>query len=370
MRMKSVSFIAFLLTASSWGCAPNQEPPKETQPQKPNIILFIGDGAGLSQLSTLWYFGNSSPSYARFSYIGLSKTNSSSHKITDSGAGATAIAIGEKSYNNSIGVGPDSLPRETILERLSNLGYHTGVVATSSITHATPASFYAHVKHRNMHDDIAQQLVQAPVNFFAGGGTKFFVRRADGKNQLQALVDAGYQMDTTSIDQALSGNKIGYLLAHDGLPKMSEGRGDFLPKATKKAIDHLESLGGPYFLIVEGSQIDWGGHANDMPWIIDEMADLDLAVGVALDHAAGKPNTLVLATADHETGGFALSPRVVQAFGGTTQDDYDHLEPGFTTGGHTAAHVPVFASGFGAQTFAGTYENNLLYHKMVALLGM
>lgn len=341
------------------------EPKPPEKVNAPNIILIIGDGTGLTQLSTLWYYGEGKPNYERFKVVGLTKTNSSSHQITDSGAGATAFSIGEKTYNGAIGVDKDSVAKTSITEILSEKGYASGLVATSSITHATPASFYAHVKSRHDAYEIASQLVTSDIDFFAGGGTGYFARRPDEQNLISQLQENGFAIDTNSIDSNLNSDKLGYLLANDGLPTIKDGRGDFLAKATDRAIEFLDAKDAPFFLMIEGSQVDWGGHANDTEYIITEAADLDKAVGIALDYASKHENTLVVALADHETGGFALSPVQVNGFGGVIKDDYNKVEGKFTTGGHTCAHIPVFAFGPKAELFAGIYENNLVFNKLL-----
>lgn len=366
--MKYIAFISlmlFFLVACDQKAPPVKE---EAVPQ--NVILFIGDGTGLSQLSTLWYYYDEKPNYERFEQIGLSKTNSASHKITDSGAGATAFSIGEKTYNGAIGVDKDSVAKETIFELLSKQGYNTGVVVTSSITHATPASFYAHVKNRNDHEAIAQQLADSEIDFFAGGGTKFFTRRADGQDLLGKMIEKGFAIDTNTISEVLSGEKQGYLLASNAMPTIKDGRGDFLAKATSKAIDHLSANGKPFILMVEGSQIDWGGHNNDGEYIHTELKDFDDAIGIGLDFAQKDGHTTVIALADHETGGFAMSPTPMEGFGGVVSNNYDKLKFKFTTDGHTCSHIPVFAYGYGANLFAGIYENNTVYDKLMKVLSL
>ncbi|MFY0672266.1 MAG: alkaline phosphatase [Bacteroidia bacterium] len=375
-KIAVLALIAFVFTACD-----NKQKPKNKGVQNnltveelkrerlPNIILVIGDGTGLSQISSLWYQDEEyDPNYGRFEYVGLCKTNSSSHKITDSGAGATAFAIGEKSYNGSIGVGSDSLTRKNIVEILSEKGYNTGVISTLSITHATPASFYAHIKNRRLAFEIADALSTSEIDFFAGGGTKYFANRNDDRNLIDEMTKAGFAIDTNSIDTKLEAEKIGYLLAADGMPRILDGRGDFLNKATTKAIEFLSRDDEPFFLMVEGSQVDWGGHANDMEYIVTELVDLDQTIGTILDFCEEDEETLVVALADHETGGFALSPKVVNGFGGTKSDDYNAIVQGFTTGGHTAAHIPVFSAGYGARNFTGIYENNLVFDKILRVV--
>ena len=159
--------------------------------------------------------------------------------------------------------------------------------------------------------------------------------------------------------------KYGYLLAADGMPRMQDGRGDFLPKATRMALDHLSQDEDGFFLMVEGSQIDWGGHANDADYVIQETLDFDKTIGEALDFAKKDKNTSVIVTADHETGGLSLSAATI--FG---QGDYGKIAPSFSTGNHSATLVPVFAYGPGAENFMGIYNNYEIFDKMVEALQM
>jgi alkaline phosphatase len=327
-----------------------------------NIILLIGDGMGLAQVSSSFYFNSNKSNFLRFNEIGLHQNTPVGAKITDSAAGATAFSAGVKTYNGAIGVDKDTQSVETILEILSQQGRSTGVISTSSITHATPASFYAHVPFRKMEEEIALALTTSDVDFIAGGGHQFFAKRKDKQNLLEGLKNKGFQVDTTSLSNRKLDidNKYAFLLADNAMPKMEDGRGDFLPKATKAALNYLEQDPTGFFLMVEGSQIDWGGHANDANYIIEEMKDFDKTIGIALDFAKKDGNTLVVVTADHETGGFALSSAKVRR-----QDDYRGLAPTFSTGGHTAALIPVFAYGPGASRFKGIYQNNEIFDKLL-----
>ncbi len=340
------------------------------QPDNPpkNVILLIGDGMGLAQVSTAFYYQNKPSNFERFPVTGLIKTSSSSDKITDSAAGATAFSAGVSTYNGAIGVDPNERPVPTLIEILSEEGLSTGLVATSSITHATPASFYAHVASRNSQDDIAQQLLTSEIDFFAGGGTDFFVNREDKVNYYDSAAAYGFTIDTTKLsaagDQPLD-QRYGYLLAPDGMPQMLDNRGSFLPDATHQAINYLSQNDDGFFLMVEGSQIDWGGHANDAQYIVTEVLDFDQTLGVALDFAEKDGNTLVVVTADHETGGFALSASGQKSGSGS---DYDELNGTFSTGGHTATLIPVFAYGPGAEAFGGIYRNTEIFHKIMKVM--
>lgn len=323
-----------------------------------NIILMIGDGMGLSQVSAAIYYKNGKPNFERFSTIGLSKTSSASDLITDSAAGATVFSTGVKTYNGAIGVNQDTLAVPTIVEQLSTRGLATGIVATSSIQHATPASFYAHVKSRRMYEEITEFAPNSGVNFFAGGGLKFFNQRKDGKDLLAEMEAKGYKVITDQLPQQPSESNELILLAEDGMPKMGQGRGDFLPNATKLAMEKLSKKEKGFFLMVEGSQIDWGGHDNDADYLIEALLDFDKTLGVALDFAKQNGETLVIVTADHETGGFTLA---------SDGSDYNKIKPTFSTTGHSGTMVPVFAEGPGAFLFNGIYESTEIYHKMMAL---
>ncbi len=361
--MKKSSNLVFLLIISilliSCNCKKEAEITSDltiselTKPK--NIILLIGDGMGLSQVSAVQFYNENPTNFERFSVIGLSKTSSSSDVITDSAASATAFASGIKTYNGAVGMTPDTLAIETIIEQISPKGISTGLISTSSITHATPACFYAHVKNRRMEEDIAHFLVNSEVDFFAGGGLKFFNDREDGNDLLKLLKENNFKVHTRELPTHTSKKKQAILLSKKGMPKMVEGRGDFLPEATQLALDYLSKNKEGFFLMIEGSQIDWGGHANDADYLITELLDFDKTLGVALDFAKQDGETLVIVTADHETGGFTLA---------SDNGDYNKIKPVFSTGGHSATMVPVFAEGPGSEKFGGIYENTSIYEKI------
>ncbi len=341
--------------------------PSTAVKKAPNIILLIGDGMGHSQLSSALYYGDREPNYLRFPIVGLSRTSSSSHKITDSAAGATAFSCGVKTYNNAIGMGPDSTALTTIVENLKEQNWQSGLISTSSITHATPASFYGHVKLRSEEFTLAEQLVSSKVDFFAGGGKRFFYKRLDDKDLNPLIADNNLVIDTIALQakEWQEGERYGYLLADGGMPSRLEGRGDFLKNATQLALDYFSGQDSPFFLMVEGSQIDWGGHANDGNYLVGEMLDFDEAIGAALDFAEKDGNTLVVVTADHECGAFALkSTRKKVPFRGEVSD-YDSLSFSFGTDGHTGAMVPVLAFGPHQELFSGIYQNNEIHQKML-----
>ncbi len=337
-----------------------------------NIILLIGDGMGLSQISSSFYFNDKLPNFARFKTIGLSNVIAANSKITDSAAGATSFACGIKTFNGAIGVNMSKKPVENIVELLSKENYQTGLIATSSITHATPASFYAHVVSRDCEEEIAAQMATSSIDFFASGGLKFFQNRKDGKNMLDLLEDNGFAIHTDVIDQKIDrGKRHAFLLGQEEMPKMIEGRGNFLEKSTQKALSYFEDNSTPFFLMVEGSQIDWAGHDNDANYLITELLDFDEMVGSVLDYAEKEANTLVIVTADHETGGFTLSGKVTgQNFEGEDEHDYNVIFPTFSTNGHSAALIPVLAFGPHESLFSGFYQNTDIYHKIREALAL
>ena len=335
-----------------------------------NVILLISDGTGLSQISSAFFFKEDVPNYERFKHVGLIKTSSSRQKITDSAAGATAFACGVKTYNGAIGVADDSTTVENLVEIISPRGIKSGVIATSSITHATPASFYAHTVSRALHEEIADGLAQSDIDFFAGGGLQFFNQREDGRNLLDELRTKNFKIDTTALNDFATihaNEKLAYLLAANQMDPVSEGRGNFLTKATDLGIQFLSKDESNFFLMVEGSQIDWGGHENDGPYLVSELIDFDDAIGRALDYAEQDGNTLVVVTSDHETGGFTLSSKAKVRADGTAYSDYNDLDMTFSTGGHSATLIPVFAYGPGAEEFGGVYENTEIFDKILKL---
>lgn len=364
MKLMKITLVALLLVFVS--CKSKEVTPKEKAPK--NVILLIGDGTGITQVSTAFYFKESEPNYARFKNIGLINTSSASHNITDSAAGATAFACGEKTYNGAIGVSVDSTAIENIVEVVSLKNIKSGLVATSSITHATPASFYAHALKRSMANDIAVDLVASNVDFFAAGGLKYFTNRKDERNLLNELEVKNFVIDTVSLGDYASiqnAEKAGFLLADDGMPKMSEDRGAFLENATELGIEFLNKDNASFFMMVEGSQIDWGGHANDGNYVITELLDFDDAIGKALDFAEKDGNTLVIVTGDHETGGLSLSSKQRVNEHGEKYSDYNEIDLTFSTNGHSTTLIPVFAYGPGSEEFMGIYENTDIYKKIL-----
>jgi alkaline phosphatase len=361
MKYLLISFVMLGAVA----CTTNPDKQGKAPARPDNIIFLIGDGMGLSAVSTGIYYRDRPSSFERFRTIGLQKTYSASHKVTDSAASGTALASGIKTYNGMIGMDTLKNAVTNISELVSGLGWNTGVVATSTITHATPASFYAHIENRGMEEAIADQLLESGIDFFAGGGIDRFNHRKDGKDLFPLAVEKGFMIDTTALKDAGSlepESKYGFLLAKGGMPPAAQGRDEFLTDATKLAIAYLSGSHEPFFLMVEGSQIDWAGHANNSEYLISETLDFENVIDAVLDFAEKDGKTLVVVTADHETGGFTLSEGA--EYGSSNPGG---LSPTFATGGHSATLIPVFAYGPGAEEFTGIFENTEIFHKMAAL---
>lgn len=322
-----------------------------------NIILLIGDGMGTSQVYAGITANKGALNLMQFPYVGLSITKSADSYITDSAAGATALSTGQKTYNGAIGVDTAKQQVKTILEIAEESGKGTGLVSTSSITHATPASFIAHQPDRGLEEQIAADFLKTDVDVFIGGGKSYFEKRSDSVNLLKKLEQQGYKVvDNLPEIAACKADKIAGFIAEKHGDKMPE-RGEALTIGTKKALELLSNKMNGFFLMVEGSQIDWGGHANNVEYITREMLDFDKAIGAALEFALKDKNTLVIVTADHETGGLAISDGNVES---------GLVRGSFTTHKHTGVMVPVFAIGPGAENFAGIYQNTEIFGKMLS----
>ena len=334
--------------------------PQKFKAQKPkNIILMIGDGMGISQVFAGLTANHGKLFLENMKYIGFSKTQSASDYITDSAAGGTALSCGVKTYNGAIGVDNDTVTVKTILEDAEKKGLASGLVSTSAITHATPASFIAHQPSRNMYEEIAADFLKTDIDVFIGGGMDHFTKRKDARNLVEELRKKDYQVETdiNRIASVKKGKLAGITAdMHNG--RMNE-RGDMLPVATQTAINILDNNLKGFFLMVEGSQIDWGGHANSTIYIAEDMLDFDRTIGKALDFASKDGETLVIVTADHETGGLSI-------LGGDMNTGIVKGE--YSTKDHSAVMVPVFAYGPGAGNFIGIMENTEIHKKMKKLL--
>jgi len=284
-----------------------------------------------------------------------------SNYITDSAAGGTALSTGQKTYNGAIGVNVNKESIQTILEMAEENQMATGLVSTSAITHATPASYIAHQGSRGSYEDIAADFLKTDIDVFIGGGYKHFTQRADKRDLALELQKKGYQVLRTmdEIAKVKSGKLAG--LTADEHNAVFPKRPMDLPLSTQTAINILDQNKNGFFIMIEGSQIDWGGHATNTIYVVNEMLDFDRSIGKALEFASKDGETLIIVTADHETGGMAL-------VGGNMKTGM--VKGAFTSGDHTAIMVPVFAYGPGAENFTGIMENTDIPKNIMKLLGL
>jgi alkaline phosphatase len=405
MRLPSV--LILICVAPAAGYLPST-PRLEAQVAAKRVILFIGDGMGTSYW-TAAAFAADDLAVKQFSVVGLVDTRSSSSRITDSAAAATAYAAGVKTYNGAIGVDPDSNTVTTVLEIAQQRGMATGLVATSSITHATPAAFAAHVPDRDMEYAIAQQIAEHEVDVILGGGRRYFdgSTRPDSVDLLSRLQEQHTYAETAqefrSLDTGGVQRLIGFF-AREHLPSAPR-RAPSLPEMATTAIEILSKAPNGFFLMVEGSQPDWRGHDNAvLEAVTAEVLDFDRAIAVGLEYQSRNPETLIVVVGDHETGGLAVqlagvadllrgaaahmdttrsqlieagpvlnladlalldSTRVFMARLSSrlrrearSQISSSTLVARYTTDEHTASMLPLFASGPGAERFGGIKENS------------
>lgn len=329
-----------------------------------NIIFLIGDGMGLTSVSMMQLENHYSETiFDRADNIALQKTYSLDNRVTDSAASGTALATGAKTNNTVLGQLPDGTRLESLMEVASDRGKATGVVVTTYVQHATPAAFYAHVASRHDYTTISEQLLASPLDIAIGGGTAFFDERYGSRDKaLQAIEDGGFTL-LESLDDACrceSPRQL-VLLAEEEV----EDRTGYLARATTTALNHLEREGGRkgFVLMVEGSIIDGAGHGNDAVGQQAEMRDFMEAVEVAVAYAATHPKTLVVVTADHETGGLAIV---------SGNSDFNLSEQGieyrWATDGHSGEMVPIYLYGASAECINGIMENAELGAALKGLL--
>lgn len=409
--------------------------------QKPkNIIMVVGDGMGPAYTSAYRYFHDdwATPEVEGTVFdrllVGMASTypDRVSGYVTDSAAGATALSTGSKSYNGAVAVDTDKKPLLTVLEWAKQQGLKTGIAVTSQINHATPAGYAAHNVSRYNYDQIADSYFDQKtagkftLDVMLGGGWKYFIR--PDRNLVEEFKQAGYQyidnMDALAnleMDRPVLG-----LFADKGLPWALDSKDhQRLPILTQAAVKQLENDKG-YFLLVEASQVDWAGHTNDVGSAMAEMHDLALTVNWLENYVKTHPDTLVVLTADHSTGGLTIgtdddyrwdskwlknlkvSPQSIaeqlmssddkiplanELFGFELSEEEQTLiaaidtsdieiayqtvktlldlrsGTGWTTLGHTGVDVPVFATGPGSELFNGKLDNTQIADNIFELLG-
>lgn len=324
-----------------------------------NVILLVGDGMGLTQMFAGYTANRGSLNIFKIKTIGFSVTTSADHYITDSAAGATAMATGSKTKNRYVSVDTTGRPLVPLTTVLKTKGFQNILISSGDITDATPAAFYAHQTERSLSEAIATDLLNGKIDIVIGAGVNSFVNRKDSVNLLQQFENKGFVVSQQVRDlDTLSARRF-LMLDNQAGKRMLQGRGNFLADAFHASVRSYSRTKIPFFMMAEGAQIDWGGHANELNYVVTEMLDFDQLVGSALAFADADRETLVVVTADHETGGLSLT-------GGDVSNG--SVEGNFSTADHTAVLVPVFAYGPGAERFQGVFPNTEIYHKIKQLL--
>lgn len=319
---------------------------------------MIGDGMGLEQISAAWVCNGGKLNLDNFNVTGLIRTWSANRLVTDSAAAGTALATGHKTNNGMVGVTPDGTPVKSLAEEAMEKGKKAGTAVTCRINDATPAAFFSHSESRNNQEDIVAQFAESGIDFLAGGGIRYWQNRKDGRDIVEEVKAKGYAFATTKEEMmAVQEGPMIALMADQELD-YSLDRGDILPSAVAKAIELMDNKKG-FFLMVEGSMIDDGGHSNKAGITMEEIFDFDRAVGVALEWAAKDGETLVIVTADHATGGMTL-------LGGSI--DGKNIKVNYSTKGHNGIALPVFAWGPHSEDFTGFYENTELSDRIRKLI--
>lgn len=372
-------------------------------PKEPKYIFyFIGDGMGFSHVSIAENYanyartgaiGNDNLSFSEFPVLGMASTYSASNNITCSSAAGTALSTGHKTNNGFLGVAPDSSWVISIANKLQEKGYRIGVASSVNINHATPASFYGHSADRNDYYILAEQLATSNFDFFGGGGLLDPCGKNGDKKSGYALAEEnGYTLvhGLGEWNSSLT-DKVFLLQNKENRDNDLRSPGDrdendlTLPQVVEKGIEVLETAEGtPFFFMVEGGKIDWFAHANNPKATILETLNFSDAIAVALKFYEKYPDeTLIVVTADHETGGFAMGRKGYSVdFAGLDAAEQAHKDSdgksyennanaekerlqktneaarlGWTTTGHCGGNVPVFAIGVGSEAFAGKMDN-------------
>ena len=326
-----------------------EEPSRDNEVR--NVIIMIGDGMGLEQVSCAWVVNHGKLNLDNFPHTGLSRTWCTNKLITDSGAGGTALSSGVKTAYSHVGTAPDSTDIPSVLVKARQLGKKTGVVVTCHFADATPCDFCCHNEYRYNQDDLIADYVDCGVDYLAGGGLDWFtVNRKDGRDITKEMAAAGYHVALTEEELMAAELPVIGILAPDNLPVAME-RGDLYRHSVARGLDILSRESGDkgFVMMLEGSCIDDWRHGNDIGKAMEELLDFDRTIGDVLQWAAADGHTLVVVTADHNTGCLTL------------QDG--NLEEGtigvaFGSESHNGIAVPVYAWGPGSDVFTGIKEND------------
>lgn len=325
-----------------------------------NVILMIGDGMSLMHVYTAWAANRGKLWLENAQATGLSKTWAVKKLVTDSGSGGTSLATGVKTVYHALGVDPEGKPLTSLVDVAKELGKDAGMAVTCRLWDATPCDFCCHNIDRDKEEELVGDYPTSGVDFVFGGGAQKFTNRKDGRDIFKELQKKGYHVSRTLDDFfAYDKNSRIFAVPYDKDTPLPDERGDLLARASMKGISLMNQNKNGFFMMIEGSQLDDYGHFNQLDLLMKETLDFDQTVGEVMKWAAKDGETLVVVTADHETGGLTLV---------NGNKDEGRVECCFSTKDHSGAMVPVYAFGPGAENFTGIFENTDVFKKIKKLM--
>lgn len=325
-----------------------------------NVILMIGDGMSLMHVYTVWAANRGKLWLENAQATGLSKTWAVKKLVTDSGSGGTSLATGVKTVYHAVGIDPEGKPLTSLVDVAKELGKDAGMAVTCRLWDATPCDFCCHNIDRDKEEELVGDYPTSGVDFVFGGGAQKFTNRKDGRDIFKELQKKGYHVSRTLDDFfAYDKNSRIFAVPYDKDTPLPDERGDLLARASMKGISLMNQNKNGFFMMIEGSQLDDYGHFNQLDLLMKETLDFDQTVGEVMKWAAKDGETLVVVTADHETGGLTLV---------NGNKDEGRVECCFSSKDHTGAMVPVYAFGPGAENFTGIFENTDVFKKIKKLM--
>lgn len=325
-----------------------------------NVILMIGDGMSLMHVYTAWAANRGKLWLENAQATGLSKTWAVKKLVTDSGSGGTSLATGVKTVYHAVGVDPEGKPLTSLVDVAKELGKDAGMAVTCRLWDATPCDFCCHNIDRDKEEELVGDYPTSGVDFVFGGGAQKFTNRKDGRDIFKELQKKGYHVSRTLDDFfAYDKNSRIFAVPYDKDTPLPDERGNLLARASMKGISLMNQNKNGFFMMIEGSQLDDYGHFNQLDMLMKETLDFDKTIGEVMKWAAKDGETLVVVTADHETGGLTLV---------NGNKDEGRVECCFSTKDHSGAMVPVYAFGPGAENFTGIFENTDVFKKIKKLM--
>ena len=324
-----------------------------------NVILMIGDGMSLAHMYTAWTANRGQLWLENAQYTGLSKTWCTNRLVCDSGSGGTALATGQKTCYHAVGTDPQGNPLTTLCDLAKAKGKSAGIAVTCRLWDATPCDFSCHNLDRDKEQELIGDYPTSGLDYAFGGGAKYFTNRVDGRDIFKELEANGYHVSRTWDDLAAWKSGKVFAVPYDVDTPLPDERGDLLARASLKGIELLNQNRNGFFMMVEGSQLDDYGHFNQLDLLMKETLDFDQTIGKMMKWAAQDGETLVVVTADHETGGLTLVDG---------NKDEGKVTCCFSTKSHSGVMVPVYAFGPGSEQFSGIMENTDIFKKIKALM--